>query len=415
MKIPIISLPHWIHEEENCLSIDGVNIISLADQYETPFYVYSKSGFARSIEWFKSNFLDSEIEFKLAVKAVPNTKIVRLFSENGFGADVVTRGELILAERSGVPPSQIAFAGVGKTEADLVYALDRNIGYLCVESEWEIEKLTQLKELFKSTKILIRTNLNVDASTHEYLSTGREDNKFGIRDRTVLQKYCEWQSVLPIVGIHVHIGSQILEMSGFVEASKSVISTVQQLRRIGGDITVVDFGGGIGVDYENGETLDINEYAVAVKGMQADLGVKVFLEPGRSLTANNGAIIGRVISNKKGSTKNFVITDVAMNDMIRPALYSAEHRIFPLSIAERKISTEPVDIVGPLCESGDFQGLERTFPLLEEGDFVIVLDAGAYCYAMSSNYNSRPKPAELLVDDAHVEVIRPRQTWDDFI
>jgi diaminopimelate decarboxylase len=358
------------------------------------------------------------IRYKFAVKANTTIEIIKLIQQQGFGADVVSIGEVHAALRAGVHPEDIVFAGMGKTINELRSALEMNIGYISIESDWEYQQIQELSaDKVSSTRLLIRTNLNVDGSTHPYLTTGREENKFGIDSVLVANNYTKWQaeSHLPIDGIQVHIGSQILDIEAFKESAKTIIGFVQELRANGANIDVVDFGGGVGVSYDGLESISLKEYGNVLKNLKASLDVSIFLEPGRYLVAPNGILCGTVIYHKQGKTRDFLITDIAMNDLIRPALYEAFHEIVPFAKGERHASEKPVDIVGPICESGDFIGLNRKFPVLATGDHVLVNTAGAYGYSMASNYNLRPKPAEVLVEKGIMKILRHRQKLEDYI
>lgn len=397
---------------------DGVSIDEIVEQVGTPVYIYSGTGIKETVNEFVACTTMEGIRYKYAIKANTNIEVIKLIQQLGFGADVVSIGEVHAALKAGVPPEDIVFAGMGKTVTELNAALELKIGYISVESEWEYQIIQELSaNKTCNTRLLIRTNLNVDGSTHPYLTTGREENKFGIDSEIVARNFAHWQSEthLPIDGIQVHIGSQILDIAVFKESAKTTIAFVQRLREAGAKIDIVDFGGGVGVSYDGNKSISLKEYGTILKGIQTSLNVSIFLEPGRYLVAPNGVLCGSVIYRKEGIKKDFLITDIGMNDLIRPALYQAYHEIVPVPKGERQKSEKPVDIVGPICESGDFIGLKRDFPSLESGDHVLVNTAGAYGYAMSSNYNLRTKPAEVLVEKGSMKILRHRQVLEDYI
>jgi len=402
------------------IQFDDIFVKDIIKKTGTPVYVYSARGIVNTTNYFKSAInIDKDIAYKYAVKANTNLEIIKLINENGFGTDVVSGGELIASLKAGVNPKDIVFAGVGKTVEEIKLAFEKNIGYISTESDWEIERIREICKLFNtSTKLLVRTNLNVDSSTHPYLTTGREENKFGIDSALVLKKYKEWQNTLsiPIDGVQIHIGSQITDVAPFEEAANSTIQFVDELRKGGAVVKIVDFGGGVGIPYSNNEIINIKAYGKIIRSMQKKLNVRIILEPGRFLVANNGILLGSTIYFKYGVKKNFLVTDIAMNDLIRPALYKAYHQILTGFEGDRKISDKPVDVVGPICESGDYISLnQKSFPILKPDDYIAVKSAGAYGFVMASNYNMRPKPAEVLIKENEIIIIRKRQNVSGLI
>lgn len=396
------------------LLCEGVDVFDAAAEYGTPLYLYSLAGIREAATRVRSGLEDCDIAFKYAIKANGNIEIVRAIHALGFGADVVSGGELHLALNAGIPAKEIVFAGVGKQEWELLYALEQNVGLVSIESEYELLQWISCRSKFPGsvTKFLIRCNPGLEGSTHPYLTTGAAENKFGIANSRVVQHFAEWQQMFDgaLAGLHFHLGSQILDISAFSALCDIALTTVDQVRNTGAVLELLDFGGGVGVRYESDDEPDWRSYKEIVRRLHRVSGLPLILEPGRSIVAECGIALGRVILKKPAHTKDFVVVDLAMNDLIRPALYGAHHEILAVYRGARAASERAADVVGPVCESGDFLGKNRKLPQLEPGDLVAVLTAGAYGYAMASNYNERPRPAEVLVDGSKTTLIRPRES-----
>lgn len=402
----------YTYDGKNLLC-EGVDIRELVLRFGSPLYVYSKAGLVEQSKMIQDGLTGIPIQFRFAAKANSNPAIIRTLSEQGFGADVVSAGELKACLAADVKPDDIVFAGVGKQVWELEYALSSQIGLISIESEWEVQHLRDLigKNGNTATRFLIRCNPDLDGGTHPYLTTGKEENKFGIPAATVIEKYNEWARLLDdrVDGIQIHIGSQILDMSAFAAAADFAVEVIQQLRRCGANLRLLDFGGGVGVRYESNEPVGWESYKNTLRSLHERTGLPLVIEPGRSLVAESGICVGSVIQYKPGRTKDFLIVDLAMNDLIRPALYDAHHEIWPIFQGNRSIGDHLVEVVGPVCESGDFLAKKRNLPELIPGDLIAVLTTGAYGYAMASNYNERGRPAEVLVDGEKALVIRERE------
>ncbi|OMH40621.1 diaminopimelate decarboxylase [Desulfurobacterium indicum] len=398
------------------LFVEDVDVQAIAKRIGTPVYVYSKAAFSYWFNEFDSAFNDVEHLTAFAVKSCSNIAILRLLAEMGAGADTVSAGEIFRAINAGIAPEKIVFAGVGKRKDEMEYALSHGILMFNVESRQELETLNKVAEkLRKRARIAIRVNPDVDPKTHPYISTGLRTSKFGIDydeafDVYMKAKEMEW--VEPI-GIHFHIGSQILDVSPFEEASAKVADLVKALRDKGLDIEYFDAGGGLGINYHPEENPpSSSSLAERIVPFVKELDCKLILEPGRRISGNSGFLLTEVLYIKRKEGKIFYIVDAAMNDCMRPSLYDAYHHIVP---AEKKENIEIVDVVGPVCETGDILAKERELGKCEQGDILAVLSAGAYGFSMSSNYNSRVRPAEILVSGSKFEVIRERETFGSLI
>jgi diaminopimelate decarboxylase len=395
------------------LFLEGVSLQELAKHYRTPLYVYSASYIRDRIRAYKEAFPNALICY--AVKANFNPHIVALAKEEGAGVDVVSGGELDSALKAGVEPSKIVYAGVGKTLQEITFAVEKDILMFNVESHMELDVLNEVGErLGKKVRVAIRVNPDVDPKTHPYISTGMKKSKFGIDIKQAKEEYRYAKSLknLEVLGIHCHIGSQILDVSPYIEAVEKVVGLYEELIKEGFDIKYIDLGGGLGIKYQpdqaNPEPEDLAKAIMpSLRGVQA----KLILEPGRSIVGNAGILLAQVQFLKDKGHKHFVIVDAGMNDLIRPAIYSAYHHVVP--VVERDVKYIKTDVVGPICETGDFLALDREIPYVERGDYLAVLSAGAYGFAMSSHYNARPKACELLVEKGKVKVIRRRETYED--
>jgi diaminopimelate decarboxylase len=400
------------------LHAEDVSIQAIADAVGTPFYCYSTATLTRHYRVFTEAFAALNATVCYAMKANSNIAVVRTLAELGAGADVVSEGELRLALAAGVKPERIVFSGVGKTEAELSFALDSGIMQINVESEPELDALNRIA-LAKGRRmpISIRVNPDVDAGTHAKITTGLKENKFGI-EWTRAHAIFRRAHALPgieVVGVAVHIGSQLTDLSPFQNAFLRVRDLVAMLRSDGIDIRRIDLGGGLGIPYEAETPPAPADYAAMVGRTLGDLGCELVLEPGRLLVGNAGILVSRVIYVKEGNTRRFLIIDAAMNDLIRPALYEAYHAIFPVIEPARDAILSPVDVVGPVCETGDTFGTQRPLPPLGAGDLVAIGTAGAYGAAMSSTYNARLLVPEIMVRDGAFAVIRRRPTYEEMI
>jgi diaminopimelate decarboxylase len=402
------------------LHAEHVPLGTIAAQVGTPFYCYSTATLVRHYTVFAEALakagLDATICF--ALKANPNIAVVRTLAELGAGADVVSEGELRQALAAGVLPARIVFSGVGKTRRELEFAVAKGIMQINVESEPELEALSDIAAARGVTMpIALRVNPDVDAGTHAKITTGKKENKFGIEWTRAHEVYRKAHSLpgIEVVGIACHIGSQLTEIGPFREAFLRVRDLVAILRADGINIRRLDLGGGLGVPYENETPPHPDLYAEAIRSTLGDLGCRIVVEPGRLLVGNAGIMVSRVVYVKEGATRTFVIVDAAMNDLMRPALYDAHHAILPVIQPDAGAAIAPVDVVGPVCETGDTFARQRPLPPLTEGDLMVFCTAGAYGAAMSSTYNSRPLIPEVLVKGDSFAVVRARPSYDEML
>ncbi|MCS6876452.1 MAG: diaminopimelate decarboxylase [Aquificaceae bacterium] len=394
------------------LCLEGVSLKELAEELGTPLYVYSASYIRDRLRAYRQAFPEALICY--AVKANFNPHIIALAKEGGAGADIVSGGELYASLRVGIEPSKIVYAGVGKTLKELEYAINSDILMFNVESFMELDVLDYIAgKLGKKVRVAIRVNPDVDPKTHPYISTGMKKSKFGVDIKTARKEYDYARKLknLRVVGIHCHIGSQILDVSPYIEAAQKVVELYYELLKDGFEIEYLDLGGGLGIKYKpeqsNPEPSDLAEAILpVVKGVKA----KLILEPGRSVVGNGGILLTQVQFLKDKGHKHFVIVDAGMNDLVRPAMYEAYHHIVPVERKER--SYIKTDVVGPICETGDFLALDREIPAVEKGEYLAVLSAGAYGFAMASHYNLRPRACEVLVDKGSYRVIREREDYE---
>ena len=408
----------------NRLTCSGVDLSELAETYGTPLYVYSADAIRERVEMLQAEFSTIPNTLCYAVKANSSLAILKLLGEQGCGFDIVSGGELERVRRAAPSAlSRVVFSGVGKQVWEMDAALSADILLFNVESEAELEVLSQrAMSTGKTAKIALRVNPDVFAETHPYISTGLREHKFGIaieRAREVYRRAAQLPGLDP-AGVSVHIGSQIRAVEPFHQALLRVRGLVEELRSDGLNIRYVDGGGGFGVEYGSAvfdPATSVAAYAEAIQSALAGLDAHLLLEPGRFLVAQAGALLTRVLYTKQNGAKHFVITDAAMNDLIRPALYQAHHEILPVIAPspEHDRPTQIADIVGPVCETGDFFARDRKLAPVEPGDLVALLDAGAYGMAQSSNYNTRPRPAEVLVQGARSRLIRRRETIQDLL
>lgn len=402
------------------LHVEAVNIKSMAEVVGTPFYCYSTAGLENNYRVFSNAFSDMNALVCYAMKANSNQAVLKTFAQLGAGMDVVSEGELRRARAAGVPGSKITYSGVGKTDREIAHALDENIHCFNVESEPELLRISALassKGLL--AKIAVRVNPDVDAKTHAKISTGKSENKFGIplsRARDVYRDAAKLPGI-QISGVDMHIGSQITDLQPFDDAFTLLAAFVGELKNDGHKIDHLDLGGGLGVQYreDNSPPPHPDSYAAIIKKRLGHLDAKLVLEPGRLLVANAGVLVTKIIYLKSGDGKNFVIVDAAMNDLIRPTLYEAFHEIKSVKEPTPQQSRIIADIVGPVCESGDYLALERDIPTQENGDLLAVMSAGAYGAVQAGTYNSRLLVPEVLVRDTQFAIIRPRTSYEDLI
>ena len=404
------------------LHAEGVNLARLADEIGTPFYCYSTATLERHYlvlaDAFKAQGIDALICY--AIKANSNQAVIRTLARLGAGMDVVSEGELRRARAAGVPADKIIFAGVGKTRDEMAYAIGERIFGFNVESEPELDVLSEVASAMGQTaRVALRVNPDVDAKTHAKISTGKAENKFGIAFDQAPRIYAKAAALpgIEVAGIHMHIGSQITELGPFRDAFTLMRELVGTLRATGHHLEHLDIGGGLGVPYKGSNDIppSPNAYAAVVKETLGDLGLKIAMEPGRMIVANAGILVARVLYAKHGDVKTFSIVDAAMNDLIRPTLYEAHHDIWPVMEDVRQRRALVQDVVGPVCETGDYLAQDRTMPELRSGDLIAAMSAGAYGAAMSSTYNTRPLIQEVLVRGSDWSLIRPRQTYEELI
>jgi diaminopimelate decarboxylase len=395
------------------LHVESVPLGDIAARFGTPCFVYSRAALIASLDEFQQELEGRDSLVCYAVKANSNLAILSLFARRGAGFDIVSLGELKRVLAAGADPQKIVFSGVGKSSAEMAYALRTGILCFNVESAPELERLNEVAaSLGKRAPISLRVNPDVDAKTHPYISTGLKENKFGVAYDEALGTYRHAARLpnLEIVGIDCHIGSQLLDPAPFAEALDKLLQLIDQLAANGIDLHHIDLGGGLGIRYENEQAPTVSAYLQPLLQKLRDRKLKILLEPGRRLVGNAGVLLTRVEYLKPGEVKNFAIVDAAMNDLARPALYDAWHDIVPVS--PRGDLVRNWEIVGPICESGDFIGRNRSLAL-EQGDLLAIMSAGAYGMAMSSNYNTRPRAAEVMVDGNQCHLIRRRETVEE--
>lgn len=396
---------------------EEVALSKIAESVGTPCYVYSYAALKDAFTSYADAFSDVATLICYSVKANSNLAILKSFADLGSGFDIVSQGELIRVQRAGGDPSKVVFSGVGKTAEEMKAALEAGILFFNVESVEELSLLNEVAAgLGKKAPVALRVNPDIDPKTHPYISTGFKKSKFGIEIGRAAEVYREASGMkgIEVVAIDAHIGSQIFDLTPFTDSLKKLIALADDLSASGIKIEYIDIGGGLGISYTRDEKPPKPaEYAAVIKSVLAGKPYKLVLEPGRSLIGNAGLLLTKVIYLKDGTAKKFVIVDAAMNDLIRPAFYDSYHEILTV-----KKSDEPqgaVDVVGPICESGDFLAKDRPFPAVGSGDLLAVLSAGAYGFVMSSNYNTRPRAPEVLVNGDSFTIVRKRETYDDLL
>ena len=397
------------------LYCEDVSLDQVAREVGTPVYVYSETAMRRQVQLLADAFHQIPHRICYAVKANSNLTILRRLGQWEVGFEVVSGGELFRALQAGSSGSRVVFDGPGKTAEEIQYALDSDILFFNVESVAEAFLISQTaRRAGKRARVSVRTNPDVDPKTHPYISTGMKEHKFGIglaEAHSLYLKLREWPEV-EVVGVTCHIGSQITQLEPYRQAAESLRAFVIRLKEEDISLRYLDFGGGLGISYDGEEAPSIARYAQLVIEAVKDLGLTLILEPGRFILGNAGTLLTRVIFVKDQGSKRFVIVDAGMNDLIRPALYGSHHQVWSV---ERKTATEVADVVGPICESTDFIARNRKIPAFAPSDLAAVMSAGAYGFALSSNYNSRPRAAEVLVSGSRYEVIRRRETYEDLI
>jgi len=406
----------WFNYKDGELYVEDIQLSELAKQYGTPLFVYSKATLVRHINVIDGAFAGIDHLTCYSVKANSTSAILTIFAGHGLGADIVSGGELYRALRAGIPSELIVYSGVGKTEAEIRYALESGILMFNVESESELHTINRIAgKMNKVAPISFRINPDINPKTHPYIATGIKTSKFGIPQSEALRIYEDASrlSNVKIIGIDAHIGSQIIDINSFKEAAERLRDLIGKIRGIGIDLHIIDIGGGLGIQYHNEIAPDPGDWARMVIPIIKTTGCRLIIEPGRSMVGNAGVLITKVLYIKKNEYKIFIVVDAGMNDIGRPSLYGSYHGVVPVN--ERKTEKRVVDIVGPICESGDFIAKEREMLMPEEGDYLAVLTAGAYGMSMSSNYNSRPRAAVILADKDTVRLVAKRETYEDLV
>ncbi len=397
------------------LTIERVSVESIAKKYNTPIYCYSYSKLKENILNFKKNFKSFSPLICFAIKSNTNVNLIREIKKFGLGADVVSKGELMIAIKAGINPKKIVFSGVGKTTDEIRYAIDKKILLINAESKSEVLEIDRIAKLKKKKVFIgIRINPNTDAKTLSQISTGKKENKFGVNNKTLLElvSYCKNSKNIKLKCLSVHIGSQILNHRPYEKMLNVLDKTLNKLNY---KFEFIDLGGGMGISYDNkAEKLNYKRYNFAIKKFLKRNSSKIIFEPGRSIIGNTGVLISKIVYIKKDLQKSFVILDAAMNDLMRPALYGAIHKISP-SIKRIKKSKKTYEFVGPICESTDKFSTLKNFQELKEKEVVAMSDVGAYGMSLSSNYNLRPKASEILIKGSKIKVIRKRQKYNDLM
>lgn len=423
----------YFNYKNGILFAENVDVDRIVAEVGTPLYIYSKATFKDHLQRIQQAYSELDTMICYSVKACGNINILQFMADAGSGFDIVSGGELYRTLQAGANTSNIVYAGVGKTDTEIIEALNADIGYFNIESEAELKNLIRLvKENSsapnKKAKAALRVNPDVDPKTHTYTTTGKKETKFGVdieRARKIFADYGKNKSVA-LCAIHIHLGSSGHTIDPYVEAIEKILALIEQLRSDGFTIEAVDIGGGYGADYITGTAPTAADYAAAIVPLLKDKNLKLILEPGASIAANTAILVTQVLFLKTSGRKKFVIVDAGMNDLIRPPLYGAFHFIWPVKVDKEFVpdrrdkdlkltGTEVVDVVGPICESADFFAKDRALPPVKRGDLLSIFTAGAYGFSMSSNYNARGRAAEVLVDGDKFSVIRKRETYEDLI
>ena len=407
---------HHFEMKNGTLYVEGVSVKELAQRYGTPLYIYSTATLKRHYQAFDSAFDAVPHLTCYSVKANSNLAVLRLLASLGAGMDIVSGGELYRALLAGVPAERIVYSGVGKKAPEIAQALNAGILMFNVESVQELIRINDVaRDLGKKAQVSFRINPDVDPKTHPYISTGMKKNKFGLNIESALDAYAMARDLPAIepVGIDCHIGSQLTTIEPFLEALDKLLAFYEKLKGMNLDIRYLDLGGGLGIPYNEEEPPHPKEFGAALTKALAGIPLKVVLEPGRVIVGNAGILVTEVLYTKQTPSKSFVIVDAAMNDLVRPSLYGSFHRIEEVEPQGR--GAQDVDVVGPICESGDFLAKDRMLPEVRQGELLAVYSAGAYGFTMSSNYNTRTRAAELLVDGENVTVARRRETFESLV
>jgi diaminopimelate decarboxylase len=417
---------HYVKNELYC---EDVPVADLAAKYGTPLYVYSQAAFTDTLKALQTEFAALEPLVCYSVKANSNLGVLKAMAKAGSGFDVVSEGELFRVKEAGGSPGKTVFAGVGKTDEEIRAGLEAGVLMFNVESEAELDAIVRVASTIgKVAPIALRINPDVDPKTHRYISTGKKESKFGMDiDRSLrLAERIRGIASVSMIGMHMHIGSQITSVEPYAGAAAKGVEIIEKLRAMGHPVAWYNFGGGFGIAYRGNEARQISEFAKVIVPAIKSTGCRIAMEPGRVIAGNAGLLVSKVIFTKQSGEKRFLIQDAAMNDLIRPALYESFHRIWPVKVPsgfpappvdyEGEIpGTAPWDVVGPICESGDFLAKDRALPTLDRDDLLAVFSAGAYGMVMASNYNTRPRAAEVLVHGNAARLVRRRETYDDLV
>jgi len=411
------------------LFAEDVDVAKIAKAVGTPVYVYSKATFMDHLQKIQSAYSEIDTTVCYSIKACGNINILRLLAQGGSGFDIVSGGELYRARQAGADMSKIVFAGVGKTDIEVLEALNAGIGYFNIESEAELENLIKLaRQVGRTARAALRVNPDIKYDSHKNITTGVKETKFGVDIERALRVFDTYgkNGAVDLCALHVHLGSGGKTIDPYVNGVKKILPLVEQLRQKGHRIETLDLGGGYGADYESDTVPSAADYASGIVPLLKAANLKLILEPGKSIIANAGIMLTRTLYRKTGGQKTFVIVDAGMNDLIRPCLYEAFHFMWPAVVDERFVPArrakdvemeglEVADVVGPVCEGTDYFAKDRALPTMERGDLLAIFTAGAYGYTMASNYNARPMAAEVLVDGGSFTVIRKRQTYEDLV
>jgi diaminopimelate decarboxylase len=407
---------HFFDYKKGELYAEDVAVRDIVARFGSPLYIYSAGTLLRHFKAYEDAFKGRQHIICYALKANSNSAIIRLFAKHGAGADVVSGGELFRALRAGVPAKKIVYAGVGKTGEEIRFALKSKILMFNAESESELREIDRIAgEMRVNASIALRINPDIDPQTHPYISTGLKKHKFGIPIGDAIEHYRLAASLknLTVIGIHTHIGSQLTKISPFVDSLKRVLFLIDELAKFGIRISHLDIGGGLGINYLEEKPPLPKDLAGNILPLLKKRDITLVMEPGRSIVGNAGILVTKALHLKEGEDKNFVIVDAGMNDLMRPSLYNAYHHIQP--VVKNRRDTMIADIVGPICESGDFLAKDREIPAVRQGEFLAVMSAGAYGFSMSSTYNSRPRVAEVIVSGNRFALIRRRETYADLV
>lgn len=408
---------HDFHYQGDELFCEEVPIRQITAQVGTPCYIYSHRTLIRHFQAFDQAFKAIPHIVAFAMKANSNLTVLRLLAKEGCGADIVSGGELFRALKAGMAPNKIVFAGVGKSKEEIQYALESEILMFNVESPGELQQINEVAgSMGLRAKVALRINPDIDPQTHPYISTGLKKSKFGIGADRALEEFDAAGNLphIEVVGVHSHIGSQLTQITPFVDALKKAIALIQTLQAKGVHIQYLNIGGGLGITYSDETPPHPKELAEAISPLLQTVSCQIIMEPGRSIVGNAGILVTKVLYNKTSADKHFMIVDAAMNDLLRPSLYDAHHDIQPV-LKKESSAVNTVDVVGPICESGDFLAKDRKMPLSQLGDLLAIMSAGAYGFTMASNYNSRPRVPEVLVKGKDITVIRKRESYEDLI